>query len=56
MSSIVSRLRRRKNGGDKVVPDPDGINYTTEHVSVAKTIARRRRVLGAVSSRIPLIQ
>ena len=50
--TMLSRLRRRA----VTPPDPDSINYTAEHVSHSKAIARRRRVTDVVSSRVPLIR
>ncbi|WRT66675.1 uncharacterized protein IL334_003635 [Kwoniella shivajii] len=50
---MLRRLRRRPTGPP---PDAKSVNYTPEHVSVSKTIARRRKVIDALWTRIPLIR
>ncbi|WWC62223.1 uncharacterized protein I303_104818 [Kwoniella dejecticola CBS 10117] len=50
---MLSRLRRRDVGPP---PDMKNVNFTREHVSVSKTIARRKRVLGLVWDKIPLMR
>ncbi|WVR06746.1 hypothetical protein IAU60_003781 [Kwoniella sp. DSM 27419] len=50
---MLSRLRRRHAG---VRPDPSSVNHSPEHVTMAKTIARRKRVVDAVWERIPLLR
>ena len=48
---MLSRLRRRGPS-----PDPKSVNFTREHVTLAKTIARRRKVLGLVNRYLPRIR
>ncbi|WWC69882.1 uncharacterized protein I206_103825 [Kwoniella pini CBS 10737] len=50
---MLSRLRRRETGPP---PDVKSVNFTREHVSVSKTIARRKRVLALIWNKIPLIR
>jgi hypothetical protein len=48
---MLSRLRKKGPA-----PDPSSVNYTTEHVSLAKTLGRRRWLLDKLDERIPLIR
>jgi hypothetical protein len=48
---MLSRLR---NKGPP--PDPNSIHYSTEHVSLAKTLGRRRWLMNKLDERIPLIR
>jgi len=48
---MLSRLR---NKGPP--PDPTSLNYSTEHVSLAKTLGRRRWLMNKLDERIPLIR
>ncbi|WVN87652.1 uncharacterized protein L203_102835 [Cryptococcus depauperatus CBS 7841] len=50
---MLSKLRRRNAGPP---PDPNSINYTTEHVSLAKTISRRRRLIATFWKHVDKIQ
>ncbi|KAK8864688.1 hypothetical protein IAR55_001940 [Kwoniella newhampshirensis] len=50
---MLSRLRRKPSGPP---PDPKCANYTAEHVALAKTIARRRRILDVVWRHVPLLR
>ena len=50
---MLSRWRR---GGVTALPDPKSVNYTSEHVALAKTITRRRHVVAAVSNRVPILR
>lgn len=38
------------------LPDPQSVNYSREHVSLAKTIGRRRKVVAALDKRLPLVR
>jgi hypothetical protein len=49
-SAMLRRFRRTEP------PELTRINYTPEHVALAKTIARRRRIVAAVARSIPLIR
>ncbi|OCF60861.1 glycosylphosphatidylinositol transamidase [Kwoniella mangroviensis CBS 10435] len=50
---MLSRIRRR-NAGPR--PDPKSVNFASEHLTVSKTIARRKKVLGVIWEKIPLIR
>jgi glycosylphosphatidylinositol transamidase len=47
---MLRRLRRAQP------PELTSINYTPEHVALAKTIARRRRIVAAIARSISLIR
>lgn len=49
---LLAKLRRRS--AELVVLTE--VNYTAEHVALAKTVAKRNRILATVSSRIPLLR
>ncbi|OCF31947.1 glycosylphosphatidylinositol transamidase [Kwoniella heveanensis BCC8398] len=49
---MLSRLRRRTAGPR---PDPQGVNFTSEHLTAAKTLARRKQVINAIWVRIPIL-
>lgn len=49
---LLGRLRRRQ-GQPILLTD---VNFTPEHVSLARTIAKRNRLFAALSSRIPLLR
>jgi hypothetical protein len=53
---MLSRLRALKARGRGVVAAIGGINYTAEHVGLAKTIRRRKRILNTVSEKLPLVR
>ena len=53
-SSSVHHMLSLLRGRGNVQTTPN--NFTTEHVVLAKTIARRRRWVKAVASRLPLIR
>jgi hypothetical protein len=53
---MLSRLRALKARKGGVVADVDGVNYTAEHVGLAKTIRRRKRILNTVSEKLPLVR
>ncbi|WWD17002.1 hypothetical protein CI109_101438 [Kwoniella shandongensis] len=50
---MLARLRRKPAGPP---PDPKSVNYSAEHVALAKTIARRQRMLNSVWRHVPLIR
>ena len=52
LSNETIMLSRLRNKGPP--PDPTSVNYTTEHVSLAKTLGRRRWVMNKLDERIPL--
>ncbi|WVQ77910.1 hypothetical protein IAR50_007616 [Cryptococcus sp. DSM 104548] len=52
---MLARIRNRQKAPPPP-PDPAGVNYTKEHVTIAGTIRRRQTVLGAVWRHLPTIQ
>jgi hypothetical protein len=48
---MLSRLRRKGPP-----PDPASLHYSTEHVSLAKTLGRRKWLMNKLDERIPLIR
>jgi hypothetical protein len=51
---ILYMLSRLRNKGPP--PDPASLHYSTEHVSLAKTLGRRRWLMNKLDERIPLIR
>ncbi|ODN72678.1 hypothetical protein L202_08117 [Cryptococcus amylolentus CBS 6039] len=52
---MLARIRNRLKA-PVTPPDPEGVNYTKEHVSIARTIRRRQKILGEVWRRLGTIQ
>ncbi|WVW84278.1 hypothetical protein I302_106308 [Kwoniella bestiolae CBS 10118] len=50
---MLTRIRRRTPGPP---PDRKSVNFTVEHVTVSKTIARRKKVFDVIWKKIPLIR
>ncbi|WWC89001.1 uncharacterized protein L201_003918 [Kwoniella dendrophila CBS 6074] len=50
---MLSRLRRKSTGP---LPDVRSVNFTKEHITVSRTIARRKRILDTIWNRISLIR
>lgn len=53
--TMLSRIKQRLKGNQGPI-DENGVNYTQEHVRLAKTIARRRRVINAFWARLHLVR
>ena len=51
--SLVQRLLSRRRGGQVELTE---VNYTPEHVSLAKALERRRRISNIIWDRIPLLR
>ena len=51
---ILYMLSSLRNKGPP--PDPASLHYSTEHVSLAKTLGRRRWLMNKLDERIPLIR